>query len=849
MASIFDVFGRLLLDDSRFQADAAKAGQKGGTTAGGQASAAVGKAFTAAGAIGGSLFTGAIGGAVAFEEQLATVNTVAKLPKDTLASLGDEVLQLSKDTGKGTDELLAGLYDLVSAGVPAEQAIGVLRDSAIFATGALGTTGEAVDVVTSALNAYGLEANQSTRVTDIFAQAVADGKITAAELGDSIAQIAPIASSAGISIEEVSAGFAALTAKGVPATAAATQMRASISALLTPNEALNRIQAQTGINFAELAREQGLAVALDKLREVTKDTGGEFEKFAEQVTNITPEMIADGWDVEGIMGEFRDNLGLTKDEAQKFVDLVGREGMGEALAWLQREVGATDQGFAGALGSVEAYQFALASTGDNATGFAEQLDRVAVASEEGGVAASQYAELQGTAAAQGRKWLANLKALGIQIGGPFVDSLGPAVSALGGMGHGLSGIFNLSRLVGGGIGALAGKFLPQLTMTLLNLIPGVAIPAGGLGTAIGGFISTAMGIAVAAWPLLLLAAIVAAVVFLVNNPEIVAKIAEFVGGMLEAIAHFLEGLPELFFHALDMALAAFGQFIANLPAILGQLIPAVVDLLGKVVGIFLLLPTKIGEILAGLIVRAAGFFLSLPGRIAPLVGGIMGHVGNLAGQVVGAVSRLVGQVVQFFLSIPGRILAFGVQIGQQIRDMASRGLTAVSSFVGSIVRFFLSIPGKVAAVGGRIVGGIINGMASLPGKLADVIRRAFANLRIDIGPFHISGSGVTIDLPKIDLPHFAAGGRPVPGQVSLIGEEGPELWVPDSPGTILPAGSFKSMTLPEHTEGGNTTFQLSTYGLPLRATTPVEVVHQLRRAARVGGITPPRKTPAWSSGR
>ena len=34
---------------------------------------------------------------------------------------------------------------------------------------------------------------------------------------------------------------------------------------------------------------------------------------------------------------------------------------------------------------------------------------------------------------------------------------------------------------------------------------------------------------------------------------------------------------------------------------------------------------------------------------------------------------------------------------------------------------------------------------------------------------------------------FAEGGRPTPGELALVGEKGPELWVPDSSGTIIPA--------------------------------------------------------------
>jgi hypothetical protein len=39
------------------------------------------------------------------------------------------------------------------------------------------------------------------------------------------------------------------------------------------------------------------------------------------------------------------------------------------------------------------------------------------------------------------------------------------------------------------------------------------------------------------------------------------------------------------------------------------------------------------------------------------------------------------------------------------------------------------------------------------------------------------------------LSAFAMGGRPGVGELAMVGEEGPELFVPDSAGTILPAGT------------------------------------------------------------
>lgn len=323
--NIGDLILTLLADGSKLEGDiskqanaaAEKGGQKAGTTLGNRMSTAAKAGLTALGAAGGAVFAGAIEAGANFEDQLRTINTVAGLTDDELAQVGDNIQALSRETGKTTDDLTSGFYDLVSAGVPAGEAINVLRDSAKFATGALGTTGEAVDLVTSAMNAYGLAAKDSGRITDIFAKAVADGKVTAAELGASIANIAPIAASAGISLEEVSAGYALLTAKGVPAAQAATQMRAAISALIAPNEKLNEIQKRTGINFAELAKTKGLAVALEELR---KATGGNADAFVKALGPVEAYQFA---------------LAVTGDNAEAMAEQIVETGDASGLAAAQ----------------------------------------------------------------------------------------------------------------------------------------------------------------------------------------------------------------------------------------------------------------------------------------------------------------------------------------------------------------------------------------------------------------------------------------------------------------------------------------------------------------------------------
>lgn len=47
-------------------------------------------------------------------------------------------------------------------------------------------------------------------------------------------------------------------------------------------------------------------------------------------------------------------------------------------------------------------------------------------------------------------------------------------------------------------------------------------------------------------------------------------------------------------------------------------------------------------------------------------------------------------------------------------------------------------------------------------------------------------TGEMLNLGGLGLPGYASGGRPDPYDPAIIGENGPELWVPDRPGTIIP---------------------------------------------------------------
>lgn len=139
----------------------------------------------------------------------------------------------------------------------------------------------------------------------------------------------------------------------------------------------------------------------------------------------------------------------------------------------------------------------------------------------------------------------------------------------------------------------------------------------------------------------------------------------------------------------------------------------------------------------------------LPGALAAVGGAILRWIAATAPVVASRMVQMAFQMVQGFITF-------------LTTQLIPKFIATIGSLIGQIPALAGRLASAAVKMGGNFVSGFIRGLASLPGKIADVIRSAFRNLRIDIGPFHINASGVTIDLPNINLPSFATGAWNLP---------------------------------------------------------------------------------------
>ncbi|MGL5856594.1 MAG: phage tail tape measure protein [Cetobacterium sp.] len=167
--------------------------------------------------------------------------------------INSNIWKMAKATGVNPLELNEGLYQTVSAIGDIHKKYALLETANKLATTGFSITTEAVDGLTTVLNAYNLEVEEAERIANIFVRTQKVGKLTVQEFNRELYKTIPVAKELQIGVDEVGASIALLTAKGSKAEIAQTQMGAFMYELLDIGSDISklfeRIAGQSLDNF------------------------------------------------------------------------------------------------------------------------------------------------------------------------------------------------------------------------------------------------------------------------------------------------------------------------------------------------------------------------------------------------------------------------------------------------------------------------------------------------------------------------------------------------------------------------------------------------------------------------
>ena len=249
--------------------------------------------LAAVGAIAFNVFKG-------FEQEMSKVKAVSGATAEEFEALSQNAKDLGASTMFSAREVATLQTEFAKLGFTATEITKVTESTLALAQASGSDLARAAEVAGSTLRAFGLDASETGRVTDVMASSFSTSALDMETFANSMKFVAPVAKSAGMSIEETSAMLAVLANAGIKGSQAGTSLRRIISEIGATGkptaEALKDL-ANQGIGLADAKDEVGrsaqsalliLSEGVDQISPLTeefKNSGGAAQEMADIMGN------------------------------------------------------------------------------------------------------------------------------------------------------------------------------------------------------------------------------------------------------------------------------------------------------------------------------------------------------------------------------------------------------------------------------------------------------------------------------------------------------------------------------------------------------------------------------------
>ena len=727
----------------------------------------------AIGAVTAAIYAGPVQAAQEYETAIAKVSTIADANAVPIEEMSSEIMKLSNTTGIAASQIADDVYNAISAGQQTGDAVNFVSYSTKLAKAGFAESAQTLDVLTTILNAYGMEAEEVSKVSDMLVQTQNKGKVSVGELSSVMGKIIPTANANNVALEQLCAGYAIMTSKGIAAAETTTYMNSMLNELSKSGTTAEKtLRATTGKSFKELMTEG------KSLGEVIQILQQEAEKSGKSLNDMFGSAEAGKAAVSLLSG--------------------GVEGFNEQVAGMVDSVGATEEAFAKMDSTTEAKmqkaKNSIANLGivlgqDIVPIVGNLADKVAAVV----VKVSEFAQanpklvqtaLKVAAALAGMKVagltaklgflhissgikdaqkileLFKIKAIGLSgIGSKVVGFITKPFSGIGGiLGKALSGIGGIvARSPLGSIGRVVASSFGKIGSFIApvgNIIKKALGPLGKIGSTLLGPLG---GIAGKFLPVVgVITAVITAVqllrkhfdkvreavgkIFGEKGLEIFDKIVAVVTSVGETIKGvFSDGnlgaardkIQEIFGEkgvaVFDTFAGVFQKVVAAAGQFVGFVTTHIVPVVEQVLNV--LITTVIPGIISG-VQAAAPVVMEVFQAIADFIGGIIPIIGDFIAGIMPVISEVITFIQTYVLPIVGEVFNF---IVQQVLPFIVQGIQQLGSIITTVLQAVLPVVQTVFTTIWNIIQPILQQVLTTVQAVLPAVLSIFQNVFNTIG--------------------------------------------------------------------------------------------------------------------
>lgn len=258
-----------------------------------------------------------------FQQNITKLFTTAGEFKSNLQSVGDGILGMSASVGTSALKLSQAMYWIESGGLHGAQGLEALRIAAQAAKAENANLDQVSIALAASLNAYKGSGMSAVQVMNTLTAATGQGMMTFEQLSGSLASVLPASAKFHISLNNVTAALATMTAQGDPASNAATHLRQMILALEAPSKIGASALKSVGLTSQQVSDEMKRSLPT-ALQMITDAVGKKFPEGSQAYKDAIKNIAGGSKQMMGFleltgshMHTFADNVGIISGAVKK----------------------------------------------------------------------------------------------------------------------------------------------------------------------------------------------------------------------------------------------------------------------------------------------------------------------------------------------------------------------------------------------------------------------------------------------------------------------------------------------------------------------------------------------------
>lgn len=189
-----------------------------------------------------------------FSLRIAEIQTISLRSGKSFQDWTRDVRALSDAFGVSNTVVAEGVYQgLSNQVITAANKTEFLTNAMKLSIATAATFDDGVNILSSAINSYGLSTTESARISGVFFKTVELGRVRLSEMANDFGTIGPLAKKLGITFEETNAMISSLTRTGIRYNEVNTIISSIMNELIKPSKELTELFQSLGVSSGEAA--------------------------------------------------------------------------------------------------------------------------------------------------------------------------------------------------------------------------------------------------------------------------------------------------------------------------------------------------------------------------------------------------------------------------------------------------------------------------------------------------------------------------------------------------------------------------------------------------------------------